>query len=97
MNLQIDFFKEQLNKIISESQLPIGVVKQIFSNILHEIQILYNYQIEKEKEELEKQQPLQFNQTNNQTEQKDIINTQEQEFNIPIKDGIVGWVPEEQE
>lgn len=97
MNLQIDFFKEQLNKIISESQLPIGVVKQIFSNILHEIQILYNYQIEKEKEELEKQKPIQFNQTNNQIEQKDIINTQEQEFNIPIKDGIVGWIPEEQE
>lgn len=97
MNLQIDFFKEQLNKIISESQLPIGVVKQIFSNILHEIQILYNYQIEKEKEELEKQQPIQFNQTNNQTEQKDIINTQEQEFNVSIKDGIVGWIPEKQE
>ena len=97
MNLQIDFFKEQLNKIISESQLPIGVVKQIFSNILHEIQILYNYQIEKEKKELEKQQPIQFNQTNNQIEQKDIINTQQQEFNIPIKDGIVGWIPEEQE
>ena len=99
MNLQIDFFKEQLNKIISESQLPIGVVKQIFSNILHEIQILYNYQIEKEKEELEKQQPIQFNQTNNQTKQKDIINTQEQkqEFNVSIKDGIVGWIPEKQE
>lgn len=100
MNLQIDFFKEQLNKIINESQLPIGVVKQIFSNILHDIQTLYNYQIEKEKEELKKQQSVQINQTNqsnNQTEQKDIINTQEQQFDVSVKDRITGWIPEEEE
>ena len=100
MNLQIDFFKNQINKTINNSQLPIGVVKQIFSNILHDIQTLYNYQIEKEKEELEKKQSVQINQisqSNNQTEQKDIINTQEQQFDVSVKDCITGWIPEEEE
>lgn len=100
MNLQIDFFKNQINKTINNSQLPIGVVKQIFSNILHDIQTLYNYQIEKEKEKLEKEQSVQINQigqSNNQTEQKNIINTQEQQFDVSVKDRITGWIPEEEE
>lgn len=66
MNLQILLFKQQINNLISKSNLPIGVVQLIFKDILNDLDLVYNHQVEKEyqltkeKEQQQKQQQKQI-------------------------------------
>lgn len=54
-HLNIERFQEQLNTIISESELPVGVVLLLMQRTVAEIQWLYEQQLKIEKEQEEKE------------------------------------------
>lgn len=54
-HLNIERFQEQLNTIISESELPVGVVLLLMQRTTAEIQWLYEQQLKIEKEQEEKE------------------------------------------
>lgn len=54
-HLNIERFQEQLNTIISESELPVGVVLLLMQKTIAEIQWLYEQQLKIEKEQEEKE------------------------------------------
>lgn len=54
-HLNIERFQEQLNTIISESELPVGVVLLLMQKTTAEIQWLYEQQLKIEKEQEEKE------------------------------------------
>lgn len=54
-HLNIERFQEQLNTIISESELPVGVVLLLMQRTIAEIQWLYEQQLKIEKEQEEKE------------------------------------------
>ena len=54
-HLNIERFQEQVNTIISESELPVGVVLLLMQRTVAEIQWLYEQQLKIEKEQEEKE------------------------------------------
>lgn len=58
-NLKIELFKTQLNDVISNSNLPVGIVYLILKDTLNELAILYNQQVNQEYQEY--QQSLEKN------------------------------------
>lgn len=52
MNLQIEQFKQNLQNLIVQSQLPVGVVSLILYQIENEINKLYLEQVQKELKEM---------------------------------------------
>lgn len=54
-HLNIERFQEQLNTIISESELPVGVILLLMQRTIAEIQWLYEQQLKIEKEQEEKE------------------------------------------
>lgn len=51
MNLQIEQFKQNLQNLIGQSQLPVGIVSLILYQIKNEIDKLYLEQVQKELQE----------------------------------------------
>ena len=94
MNLQIDLFKNQIYKIINNSQLPIGVIKQIFHNIVHDIDELYNCQIIQQKQLLIKEQQ---NKNKQQEKNNKQLNNQNDSFEIKINDKLQKWIPDQED
>lgn len=58
-NLKIELFKTQLNDVISNSNLSVGIVYLVLKDILNELSILYNQQVNQEYQEY--QQSLEKN------------------------------------
>lgn len=58
-NLKIELFKTQLNDVVSNSNLPVGIVYLILKDTLNELSILYNQQVNQEYQEY--QQSLEKN------------------------------------
>ncbi len=54
-NLQIELLKQQLNSVISSSELPMGVIEIVLYQFLKEYSIIYSQQLEKEYKEYQEQ------------------------------------------
>lgn len=54
MNKSIEELRVEISKLISESQLPIGVVYYLMKDIMREITFLYDQQIQQEASKSEK-------------------------------------------
>ena len=55
INAGIDVFKSNITNVISNSQLPVGIVYYILKDILLEIKGLYNDTLQQEMQKLNKQ------------------------------------------
>lgn len=56
MNLQIEQFKQDLQSLIGQSQLPVGVVSLILHQMIDEIDKMYFEQLQKEISELKEEE-----------------------------------------
>lgn len=54
-NLQIELLKQQLNSVISSSELPMGVIEIVLYQFLKEYSTIYSQQLEKEYKEYQEQ------------------------------------------
>lgn len=52
MNIEIEQFYNALTQQINASPLPLGVIRLIFKDALHQIDELYNQQLQQEQNEL---------------------------------------------
>lgn len=56
LNLQIEQFNQDLQTLIAQSQLPVGVVKLILGQVYKDVETMYLEQIQKEYQETQKKE-----------------------------------------
>ena len=54
-NLQIELLRQQLNSIVSNSELSMGVIEMVLYQFSKEYSIIYSQQLEKEYKEYQEQ------------------------------------------
>lgn len=55
-NLQIELLKQQINSLVSQTTLPVGVLNLIFQDMAREMSEIYSQQLSKEYQEYQKKQ-----------------------------------------
>lgn len=55
INTRINFFKKNIANVISNSQLPVGVLYYVLKDVFKEIETLYENTLQKEADEIRKE------------------------------------------